>query len=105
MIIIAEKLYKLDMTRWGMGIHWELCKKLKFYRTNKWYMHKVESVLENGTHKLLWDFEILTDHLILARRSYLVIVNKRKRTCPIVDFAVSAGYRVKIKEREKRDEY
>ena len=30
---------------------------------------KPESVLENKTHRILWDFVIQTDHLILARRS------------------------------------
>ena len=46
---------------------------------NKWYMHKPESVEENEMHKVLWDFEIQTDHLIPARRLELVIVNKRKK--------------------------
>ena len=36
----------------------KLCKKLKFDHMNKWYMHNPESVLENETHLLLWDFEI-----------------------------------------------
>ena len=45
-------------------IHWELCKKLKFDHTNKWCIHKPESVLENETHKFLWDFDIQTNHLI-----------------------------------------
>ena len=51
----------------------ELCKKLKFDHTSKCYMHYPESVLENETHKLLWDFEIQTDHIISARRPDLVI--------------------------------
>ena len=49
-----------------------------------------------------------TDQLISARRPDLVIVNKKKkkkRTCRIVDFTVSADLRVKLKERKKRDEY
>ena len=54
-------------------------------------------------HKLLWDFEIQTDHLIPDRRPDLVIVNKNKRSCLIVDFAVPADHRVKLKESEKRD--
>ena len=29
-------------------------------------MHKPESVLENETHKILWDFQIQTDHPISA---------------------------------------
>ena len=50
-----------------------VCKKLKFDQTNKWYMHNPLSVLENVTHKLLWDFKIQTDHLISAWRPDLII--------------------------------
>ena len=67
-------------------------------------MHNPESVLENEMHYLLWDFEIQTDHLTTARRPDFIIINK-KRTCKIVDFAVPADYRVKLKEYEKRDKY
>ena len=54
---------------------------------NKCYMHNPEFILENEAHKLLWDFEIRTDHLISARKLDLVIVNKNKITCQIVVFA------------------
>ena len=40
-------------------------------------MHTPAPVLENGTHKLLWDFDIQTDHLISARRPDLIIINKK----------------------------
>ena len=87
----------------GKVIHWELGKNLKFDHTNKWYMHNPESVLENEMHKLLWDFEIQTDHQISARRPDLKIINKKKkkkkkrkkRTCKIVDFAVPADHKVR----------
>ena len=46
-------------------IHWELCKRLMFDDTEKWYMHKPESVLENETQK---DFEMQTDYSIMATR-------------------------------------
>ena len=59
-------------------INWELCKKLKFDHTNKWYMHISASILKNVTHKLLWDFNTQTDHLISARRPDLIIINKIK---------------------------
>ena len=71
--------------------------------TNQWYMHNPESAPENVT--LLWDFDIQTDHLISVRQPDLIIINKKERTCRIVDFAVSANYRVKLKECEKRDKY
>ena len=54
-------------------------------------------------HKLNRDFELQTDHLILAGRLDLVIINKKKRTCQIVDFAVPNDNRVKSKEKEKKD--
>ena len=83
-----------------------MCKKLKSDHTNKWYMHNPESVWENDTHVLLWNFEIQTDHLISARRSDLIIINnKKERTCRIVEFAVPTDHRVKLKECEKRDKY
>ena len=68
-------------------------------------MHNPPSVLENETQKLLWDFDIQTDHLISTRRQDLVIINKKKRTCRIVVFAVPADHRVKLKESNKKDIY
>ena len=60
--------------------------------------------------KRLWDFEIQTDHLISARRPDLLNNQqkrnkKEKRTWKIVDFAVPADHRIKLKEREKKDKY
>ena len=66
-------------------------------------MAYAQSVLENETYKLLWDFELQTGHLISTRWSDLVIIKKKKRTCWIVDFAVPADHRVKLKENEKKD--
>ena len=82
-----------------------MCKKFKFDHTNKWYVHNPAFVLENDTHKLLLDFGIYTDRLISPRRPDLIIINKKKRTCKIVDFAVPADDRIKLKECEKKDKY
>ena len=68
-------------------------------------MHNPAPVLENNTHKLLWGFDIQADHLISARRPNLIIINKKKKTCKIVDFAVPADHRIKLKECEKKDKY
>ena len=62
-------------------------------------------VLGNDSHKLLWDFNIQTDHLIPARRPDLIIINKRKRICKIVDSGIPADHRINLKEREKKDKY
>ena len=89
------------MTGWTR----EMSKKFKFDHTNKWYVHNPASVLENDTHKLLWDLDIQIDHLISTRKPDLKIINKRKRICKIVNFTVSADHRIKLKEWEKKDKY
>ena len=70
-------------------------------------MHNPAPVIENDTHKLLWDFDIQTDYLISTRRPDLIIINqkKKKKICKIVDFAVPADHRIKLKECEKSDKY
>ena len=69
-------------------------------------MHNPAPVLENDTHKLLWDFDIQTDQVISTRRPDLIIINKKKKKiCKIVDFAVPADHRIKLKECEKQDKY
>ena len=79
----------------GKVINWELCRKFKFDHTKKWSMNNSESVLENEAHKLFWDFEIQTEHLMSTRWSDS---QQNKRTCRILDFAVSADHTVKLKE-------
>ena len=102
---LAQKEYKARHDWVGKVIHWEMCRKFQFDHTNKWYMHNPAPVLENDTHKLLWDFNIQTDHLIPARRPDLIIINKKMRICKIVDFAVLADHRIIMKESEKKDKY
>ena len=95
---LAQKEYQTKHDWVGKVIHLKLCKKFTLDHTNKWYMYNLESVLENKMLKPLRDFEIQTDHLISARKSDLVILNKKKRTCGIVDFVVSTDHRVKLKK-------
>ena len=108
---IVLKEYKTRHDWVSKMIHWEMCKKLKFDHTNKWYIHNLTPLLENYLHKLLWDFEIHTDHQILAKGADLIIINKKKkkekkkRICKIVDFAVHTDHRMKLKECEKKDKY
>ena len=79
---LAQKEYKVRHDWVGKVIHWEMYKKFKFDHTNKWYKHNPAADLENDTHKLLWDFNIQTDHLILAIRPQLIrILKKEKRIC------------------------
>ena len=64
-------------------------------------MHKQEFVPENETHKIIWDFEIRTDHQILARRPDLEVIKKKKNSssCKFCRFCVPQ----KENERKRKD--
>ena len=87
----AQKEYKTKHDWMDKYIHWELGKKLKFDHVRKWFLLNPESFLENETYKLSWDCEIQTDHLISFRQLEFITINKKERTCRIVDFTVSLG--------------
>ena len=55
---LAQREYKARHDWVDKMILWEMCKKFKFDHTNKWYMLNPAPVLENDTHKLLWDFDM-----------------------------------------------
>ena len=50
--------------------------------------------MENDDLKILWDFNIQTDHLIVHRRPDIVVVNKKESTCDIIDIAINGDTRV-----------
>ena len=58
-------------------------------------MLKSESALENKMPKILWDFEIQTDHPVSARRFHLVWINKKKELVItwILLFQLTTDYR------------
>ena len=65
----------------------------------------MNSVLESEDYKILRDFSIQTDHVIEAQRLDLVVVDKKRRTCKIIDFAVPGDSMIEEKEKEKIEKY
>ena len=65
---LAQKEYKTRQDWVGKVIHLELYKRFRYNHANKCCMHKPDFLLENEMHKILWKFEILTDHLVLVRK-------------------------------------
>ena len=73
---------------------------------NKWFMHNLEFVPGSETHKIIWGFEIQTNHQISARQPDLEIVknnnnnnNNNKRTNRIVDFVPQGTTEGRRKEK------
>ena len=98
---LAQKEYKARHDWVSKVIPWEMCRKFQFDHTNKWYMHNAAPVLENDTHKLLWDFNIQTGHLIQARRPDLIIINKKKENLQNCRLCCPAGPQNKSERKWK----
>ena len=101
----TQKEYKRRHDNLAKIVHWKLARKCNFEAGDKWYEHEPESVLENEDHKILWDFSIQTDHVIEARRPDFVVVDKKERSCKIIDFAVPGDSRIEEKEKGKIEKY
>ena len=53
----------------------------------------------------MWDFSIQTDYVIEARIMDLIAVDKKMRTCKIIDFEVPRDSRIEEKEKVKLEKY
>lgn len=86
-------------------LHHHLLKQNNFNVKDKWYEHQPESIVENNTAKILWDFNIYTDKVIRARRPDIVVIDKTKNEVKIIDVAIPGDSRIREKETEKLDKY
>ena len=89
-------------------IHWHLCHKFGFSCGSKNYEHFVDNtiaVLENEAVKLLWDFSMQTESKIEHNRPDIVVIEKKSKTCYIIDVACPFDTRIEKKEMEKKDAY
>ena len=102
---LAQKEYKRRHDWVGKRIHWEVCRKNGIEVKPKWYEHQSEAVQENERCKILWDFIIQTDHVIEARRPYMIVIDKETKFAKIIDFAIPYDSRVSSKEVEKIEKY
>ena len=98
---LAQKEYKRKHDILGKIVHSQLARKYNFEAGDKWCEHDPERVLENENYKILWDFSIQTDHVIEASRPDLVVVDKKERSCKIIDFAVAGDGTIEKKEKDK----
>ncbi|XP_051924320.1 uncharacterized protein LOC127602290 [Hippocampus zosterae] len=62
-------------------------------------------VVENDRAKILWDFQIQTDKMVMANQPDIVIIDKGKRKAVVVDVAVPSDGNIRKKEHEKLEKY
>ena len=83
-----------------LGIHAGLLQT-----NDKWYKFKPECVLENTNYKILWDFQIMTDHAIYHNKPDIVFIDKIKKVAQIIDIAIPMDINVVAKRFEKIRNY
>ena len=87
-------------------IHFRLMKIGGFHPTEKlWYRHQPKKVEETEICKILWDFDIHTDHHIAARRPDILVVFKNLKQGLIIDVNCPNDLNVPRNEIEKCTKY
>ena len=59
--------------------------------------------IENDRAKILWDFLIRTDKMVVANQQNIVVVNKREKKGEVVDVAIPTDSTTK--KHEKLEKY
>ena len=93
----AQTEYKGRHDKLAKMIHWDMCKKYGVKVQSKWYDHVPEKVEETDHVKILWDFNIQTDHVIEHRWPDVVVLDKHEK--------MPGDSRVEAKENEKVQKY
>lgn len=102
---LAQAQYKHRHDNVARMIHWNIAHSYGLDVSSKWYENKPEGVIEYAHVKLVWDFGIQTSAYIQARRPDVVVVDREKKTCNIIDIAVPVDAGIVEKEKEKVESY
>ena len=102
---LAQKEYKRRHDNVARIVRWKLCGKYNLKRSEKWYEHAPEGVVENEEVKILWDVMIHCDREIKAWKPDINVVKENDRRCAIIDIAIPGDIRVGKKEKEKFQRY
>ena len=63
------------------------------------------AAVEDDDVKLIWDINIQCDNIIEARRRGLTLVDKKAKSCVIIDVAIPGDCRIREKQIEKIEKY
>ena len=62
-------------------------------------------VVENDQAKILWDFQIQTDKLVMANQPDIVLIDKQQKKAVVIDVAIPSDSNIRKKEHEKLEKY
>jgi len=98
-------MYKQRYDRVASIVHWNLLKCYNLSVPSNYWNHTPAAVVDSLDVKVLWDFNIFTDHHFTARRPDIIVIDKQTKKAQIIDVAVPADNNVSMMEKEKIDKY
>ena len=76
---LAATMYLQRHNRVGKIIHWGILKHFNFLVSRNYWDHVPAAVAENNDMRVLWDFNLFTDHLVTARCIDIVVIDKIRK--------------------------
>jgi hypothetical protein len=102
---LAIKEYLIRHNKVATYIHWKICKYYDLKTTDAWYEHQTPPVVSNEKATVMWDFSIHTDRKINANRPDIVVRDKLKKTCLLIDVSIPSDRNTSLKTFEKISKY
>jgi hypothetical protein len=102
--MLAKEQYIKRHDRVCAQLHFNICKETGVQLDNKhWYEHVPKSVEtgQGGNVTILWNQQVQTDRTIPNNKPDVIIRDNEKRTCMLIDVAISGDRNVIKKEAEK----
>ena len=105
--VLAKGGYKRRHDKVGLRVYWEMCRKSGIKCADRWYEEIPDTVraTENGLKEIWWDRKVETSVKMDHTRPDVVLIDREKEECTIVDFSVPWDKNVVKKEQEKIDAY
>ena len=78
-----------------------ICTHYGLQTCKKPWLYVPQPVVESRDVKILWDFEVRTDHVISAQRPDIIVLDYKKKCGILIDVAIPADINIIEKEKEK----
>ena len=99
--VIGQSVYLERHNTVASAVHWNL----SYVQISVLWLHQLGGALNNSDHRLLYDFNIFTDHKVTAQHPDLVVIDKQLKYTKLIDIACMMDCYVVGKNREKIEKY
>ena len=82
-----------------------MCGKPNRERKEMWYEHCPEGAVEDDDVELIWNINIQCNNVTEARRLDLILVDRKAKSCVMIDVEIPGDCRMHEKEIKKIEKY